>query len=140
MLKDILFGGENGLSFAGNAGLALLRIFTGTTMAFMHGWGKMPPGEKLVESTAAFGFPAPTLFAWAAACSEFFGGIFLALGLFTRLSALGIASTMFVAAFMAHAADPFNKKELALLYLFVAAAYVLKGAGDWSLDAVFRKK
>ena len=45
MLKQILFGGESGLSPLANAGLTLLRIFTGVALAFSHGIGKLPPGK-----------------------------------------------------------------------------------------------
>lgn len=140
LLKRILFGGESDLSPLANAGMTLLRIFTGVTMAFAHGIGKLPPGEKLIEGAANLGFPAPAVFAWAAALSEFAGGIGLALGLCTRISGFFIAFTMAVAAFGVHGADPFGKKELALLYLAVAVAFMLKGAGDWSVDAILRKK
>ncbi len=139
MLKTILFGGESGLSYIANAGLTLLRIFAGVALAFAHGIGKVPPGEGLITGTANLGFPMPGLFAWAAGLSEFLGGIFLALGLFTRLSGFFIAFTMFVAAFGAHAADPFQKKELALIYMFVGLAFALKGSGDWSIDSFLRK-
>ena len=63
MLKQILFGGETGLSPLTNAGLTLLRIFTGVTMALSHGIGKLPPPEGLIQGTAKLGFPAPELFA-----------------------------------------------------------------------------
>lgn len=139
MLKNILFGGESGLSYAANAGLALLRIFVGVSLALAHGIGKIPPGEGIITGTANLGFPMPTLFAWAAGLSEFLGGIFLALGLFTRLSGFFIAFTMFVAAFGAHAGDPFGKKELALMYMFVGLAFAIKGSGDWSIDSFLRK-
>lgn len=139
MVKNILFGGESGLSYPANAGLALLRIFAGISLAFAHGIGKLPPGEGLIGGTANLGFPMPALFAWAAALSEFLGGIFLALGLFTRLSGFFVAFTMFVAAFGVHAADPYGKKELALMYMFVGLAFAIKGSGDWSLDSFLRK-
>lgn len=139
LLKNILFGGESGLSYAANAGLALLRIFAGVSLALAHGIGKIPPGEGIITGTANLGFPMPTLFASAAGLSEFLGGIFLALGLFTRLSGFFIAFTMFVAAFGAHAADPYGKKELALMYMFVGLAFAIKGAGDWSIDSFLRK-
>ena len=140
MLKQILFGGESGLSFIGNAGIALLRIFAGASLSLAHGFGKVPVSEKFIENTANLGFPLPTFFAWAAALSEFAGGAFLALGLFTRLSGLLIAVTMSVAAFGVHLNDPFGKKELALFYMFTGLCFLLKGAGDWSLDAYFRRK
>ena len=139
MLKTILFGGESGLSYIANAGLTLLRIFAGISLAFAHGIGKVPPSEGLITGTANLGFPIPALFAWAAGLSEFLGGIFLALGLFTRLSGFFIAFTMLVAAFGVHAADPFQKKELALIYMFVGLAFALKGSGDWSIDSFLRK-
>ncbi len=139
MVKTILFGGESGLSYIANAGLTLLRIFAGVSLAFAHGIGKLPPSEGLINRTAEFGFPMPVVFAWAAGLSEFLGGIFLALGLFTRLSSFFIAFTMLVALVGVHGADPFNKQELAVMYLFGALAFLLKGAGDWSVDSFLRK-
>ncbi|MDI1243239.1 MAG: DoxX family protein [bacterium] len=139
MLKTILFGGESGLSYAANAGLALLRIFAGVAMAVAHGYGKIPPSEGLITRTAEFGFPIPAAFAWAAGLSEFLGGIFLALGFLTRISSFFIACTMLVALIGVHGADPFNKQELAFMYLFVALAFLLKGSGDWSVDSFLRK-
>lgn len=140
MLKQILFGGETGLSPLANAGLTLLRIFAGVAMALGHGLGKMPPSERFVESTASLGFPLPGLFAWSAALAEFLGGAFLALGLFTRPASFFIIITMLVAVFGVHLNDPFGRKELALMYLFVALCFLLKGANDWSIDAFLRRK
>ncbi len=138
MLKKILFGGESGLSFAANAGLTLLRIFTGVALMMAHGSGKIPPPEGLVTGAASIGFPAPVIFAWAAALSEFVGGAFLALGFLTRVSSFFIACTMLTALVGVHYADPFQKQELAFLYLFIALAFMLKGAGDWSIDRYLR--
>ena len=139
MLKNILFGGESGLSYMANAGLALLRIFAGIALAFGHGYSKVPPSEGLITRAGELGFPAPVFFAWAAGLSEFFGGIFLALGFLTRISSFFIACTMLVALIGVHSADPFNKQELAFLYLFVALAFLFKGSGDWSVDSFLRK-
>lgn len=139
MIKTILFGGETGLSYAANAGITLLRIFAGVSIAFAHGFGKLPPGDGLISRTTEMGFPMPIVFAWAAGLSEFVGGLFLALGLFTRLSGFFIAFTMLVAIIGVHAADPFQKKELAFLYFFVATAFAIKGSGDWSIDSFLRK-
>ena len=139
MLKKVLFGGESGLSPLANAGLALLRIFTGVSIAAAHGIGKIPPSEGLINRTGELGFPVPVAFAWAAALSEFLGGIFLALGLFTRLSGFFIAFTMLVALIGVHGADPYQKQELAFMYFFIAVAFMLKGSGDWSIDSFLRK-
>jgi putative oxidoreductase len=140
MLKSLLFGGANFRSIAANLGLALLRIFTGTALAFGHGIGKMPPSDKFIEGTAKLGFPIPTLFAWAAGLSEFAGGILLALGLFTRVSSAFIAFTMFVAAFVRHINDGFETQEKALMYLFIALLFVGTGSGQLGVDAMIRDK
>lgn len=139
MLKTILFSGETGLSYLANAGLTLLRIFAGVALAFSHGIGKIPPSEGLIQATANLGFPMPAVFAWGAGLSEFLGGIFLALGFLTRISSFFTAFTMLVALVGVHGADPFNKQELAFLYLFVSLAFLFKGSGDWSVDSFLRK-
>lgn len=140
MLKAFLFGGESGLSFVSNAGLTLLRVFAGAALMLGHGLGKLPPSEQFIERTGAMGFPAPAVFAWAASLSEFLGGAFLALGFLTRVSSFFIICVMLTAIIGVHWNDPFNRKELALMYLFIAFAFMLKGAGDWSIDAFLRKK
>lgn len=139
MVKTILFGGESGLSYAANAGLALLRIFAGIALALAHGYGKVPPSEGLINRAGEMGFPMPAFFAWAAGLSEFLGGIFLAIGFLTRISSFFIACTMLVALVGVHGADPFNRQELAFMYFFVAVAFLLRGSGDWSIDSLLRK-
>lgn len=138
MLKRLLFGGESGLSVPANAGLTLLRIFAGVALMMAHGVGKMPPSEGLINRAGEIGFPMPTLFAWAAGLSEFVGGAFLALGFLTRVSSFFIACTMLTALVGVHRADPFARQELAFMYFFVAIAFMLKGAGDWSIDRYLR--
>lgn len=140
MLRSILFGGSSIDSVPGNAGLALLRIFTGVALAFGHGIGKVPPSDKFVEGVAKLGFPAPAFFAWAAGLSEFAGGIFLALGLFTRLSGFFISVTMFVAAFLQHMNDGFERQEKALLFLFIGLLFFANGSGNWGADAFIRER
>lgn len=120
--------------------LLMLRVFIGLTMAFSHGLGKVPPPDMLVSGLESMGFPMPFFFAWAASLAEFAGGILLALGLLTRPAALSMTITMAVAAFVAHAADPFAKKEMALLYLVTSAFICLVGAGKISLDSLLFKR
>jgi putative oxidoreductase len=103
-----------------------------------HGRGKIPPPEGLITRAGEFGFPVPTFFAWAAGLSEFVGGAFLALGLLTRVSSFFIACVMVTALIGVHWIDPFQRQELAFLYLFIAIAFLFKGAGDWSIDRYIR--
>lgn len=75
---------------------------------------------------------------------EFFGGVLLALGLFTRPVALLLAIEMLVAYFMAHAPHGpipmLNHGELALMYFIVFLYLSAAGPGPWSLDHAMRKK
>lgn len=137
---SLLFGGVGIQSKAANVGLFLLRVFTGLSMALAHGIGKIPPSERFVEGVARNGFPLPALFAWLAGSAELFGGVFLAAGFMTRVSAFFVACTMLVAGFVAHAADPFGRKEKALLFLFIAVMYMLVGAGRYSLDHLIKRQ
>lgn len=140
MKKCILSANNSNCSFADNMGLTLLRVFAGLTMAFAHGMGKLPPPEMMINGVEALGFPMPHFFAWCAAFAEFGGGLLLAVGFLTRPAAAFMALTMAVAAFGAHAADPFQIKEMAFLYLFISIFFVLRGAGNWSLDRLFFKR
>ena len=123
-----------------NLGLFAFRVFVGSAMAFSHGLGKIPPPEQMIAGVTALGFPLPIFFCWCAAASELLGGIFIALGLYTRYAAAFLMFTMGVAAFKVHAADPFATKEMALLYFMACILFILQGGGRFSLDHLIRKK
>jgi putative oxidoreductase len=69
---------------------------------------------------------------------EFFGGLLVLLGLFTRPAAFILSGLLAVAYFMVHAPGGFwpiiNKGELAALYSFVFLYLAVAGGGEWSLD------
>ncbi len=71
--------------------------------------------------------------------TEFFGGLFLALGLLTRPAAAAIAILMAVAIFTVHLGNGFfwtnSGYEYPLFWGLVALAFVLRGGGALSLDA-----
>jgi putative oxidoreductase len=75
---------------------------------------------------------------------EFFGGVLLAIGLFTRITAFILSGEMAVAYFMVHAPNNFfpmvNKGELAVLYCFVFLYLAAAGGGPWSLDRLLRRR
>ena len=137
-IKPYLVGGYDLPSRIADLGPAALRIFTGLSMALAHGIHKMPPSQQFIDGVGEMGLPFPIVMAWAAALSEFLGGLMLAAGLLTRPAALAIIGTMGVAAFVAHAGDPFGKREMALLYGIVAVAFAFKGAGRYSIDRLLR--
>lgn len=121
-------------------GLLVLRVFAGLGLALAHGLGKIPPSERFISGVIEMGFPLPGVFAWAAGLSEFVGGILLAIGLLTRPAAFFVLVTMFVAAFIRQAGDPFGERELALLYGAVAVLFLFAGSGRFGLDALLLRR
>lgn len=61
-------------------------------------------------------------------------------GIGTRLATIPLIITMLVAAFVFHSADPFAKKELAILYLLSYVILFIKGSGKYSVDYILQKK
>jgi putative oxidoreductase len=108
---------------------------------------------NFARSLPAYGIP--TALGYVAAYSELIGGGLLIVGLLTRIDAVLLGATMFVAAFVVQLPDAMrdpdaagkNKilaairgMELPLSILAVMIALVLVGGGRFSLDAlVFRK-
>lgn len=119
-----------------DTGLLILRIGMGLAMAY-HGYQKIFQGvmPMMIDGVGKMGFPAPTLFAWLAALSEFVGGLCIAIGFGTRIAAFFVLIVMCVAFFVAHAKDPFQAKELAFLFGINAIALIFAGAGRFSVDA-----
>ncbi len=75
---------------------------------------------------------------------EFFGGSAILLGLFTRPVAFILSGEMAVAYFQFHQPNGFwpiqNHGEPAVLFCFIYLYMAARGAGDWSLDAFFRRR
>ena len=138
-MKQWLIGVEKFTGFKVDFGILGVRVFFGLSMALEHGLGKLPPSEKFIGYVTSMGFPLPSMMAWGASISEFIGGILIALGLATRFWALTWIGTMGVAAFVAHADDPFKNKEMALSYLVVAIFLFLAGPGKHSVDNILTK-
>ncbi|MDF2375409.1 MAG: DoxX family protein [Verrucomicrobiales bacterium] len=134
--KAISPGSHDQLS---SLGILILRLFTGGCMLFAHGWGKL---TKFGELSGKFADPiglgsAPSLA--LAVFAEVFCAIAIMLGLFTRAAAIPLLITMLVAAFVVHDADPFQKKEFALLYAAPFLMLILTGAGSFSVDAKLKR-
>jgi putative oxidoreductase len=138
MLKNILFGGTGCATKVGDAALFILRVFAGLAFAIAHGLPKIQDSAGAISSARGLNFPMPEVFGWAAILSESLGGILLALGLLTRPAAFFLACTMVVAAFMIHGEHPFQKQELAFIYLTVMVLFMAIGGGRFSVDALIR--
>ena len=119
--------------------LSILRLMTGFLFA-EHG------ASKLFGFLAPPNAPLPHLFSFMglAGVLEFFGGLAVLLGLFTRPAAFILSGQMAVAYFLAHAPRGFwplqNKGELAVLYCFVFLYLAAAGAGSWSVDRLLERR
>ncbi|MEM6894133.1 MAG: DoxX family protein [Bacteroidota bacterium] len=118
-----------------NKALALLRIIVGF-LIFWHGTQKLfgyPPTENPQGTLSTLLFMAGIL--------EFFGGILLCIGLFTRWAAFILSGMMAVAYCMVFISTSFlpiiNHGELAVLYCFVFFYLFFSGGGAYSLDNLF---
>lgn len=116
--------------------LSLLRIMAAFAFA-EHG------AQKLFGWLGGTHFPLFSLLG-AAGVLEFFGGLLLLVGLYTRPVAFLLSGQMAFAYFMQHAPKGFwpvrNGGELALLYCFLFLYFAAAGGGPLSLDAVVRRK
>lgn len=123
--------------------LLIVRVYWGWQIS-QNGWGKLHNLPHVTEFFASLGLPAPGATASFVATFEFVGGILLAVGLLSRIAALGLVIDMFMAyitadresllAFFSNpgkfsGADPF-------LFLFVGLIILIFGPGKASLDTL----
>lgn len=117
----------------------IIRIAAGGFM-LTHGFGKL---MKVLDGDMSFGDPigiGPAASLILVVFAEFFCALFILVGFKTKWSTIPLIITMLVAAFIAHGADPFGKKEMALIYMMMYAALFFMGSGKHSIDAMLNKK
>ncbi|MFZ3383353.1 MAG: DoxX family protein [Candidatus Methanoperedens sp.] len=132
-----------------NFSLIILRAALGVIF-FAHG------SQKLLGWYGGYGFDAtvqffqqmgiPPALGALAILAEFFGGLMVLLGFFTRIGAAGISVTMVVALFSVHLSQGFfiaGDKigyEYVFALLLMALYLVINGAGELSVDKYIREK
>lgn len=126
--------------------LLFVRLYWGWQF-IQTGWGKLHNQAKVVDFFTSLNIPFPAFNAHFVSGLEFFGGILLILGLFSRPIALLLTGSMFVAfwtaerdAFLSIFSDSekFYKAD-AYTFLFAAIMILAFGPGLFSLDALFAK-
>jgi putative oxidoreductase len=131
-----------------NPATVILRLALGTVF-FAHGAQKMLGwfGGFGLSGTMGYFTTAlhiPAGFAFLAIMAEFFGGLGLILGFFTRIAAFGITVNMVVAILTVHAANGFFMNwagtqkgegiEFHVLVLATTVFLMARGAGAFSID------
>lgn len=129
--------------------LLLLRVALGVTF-LAHGAQKLfgAFGGPGVAGVAGFfdklGIPLPGVMAWVISLLEFFGGLAIGVGLFTRWVAVLLACNMAVALLKVHLPRGFfvstGGVELVLLLGTIALTLALLGPGGISLDRQMGRK
>lgn len=126
-------------------GLAVLRVVLGVIF-FVHGWQKlfMFGFHGVAGMFTSLGVPLPAATSVIVTLVEFFGGLALLLGVFTRWAAILIAIDMIGAILLVHLKNGFyNQKmgfEFPLILLAAAICVALAGGGSPSLDATLMKR
>jgi putative oxidoreductase len=115
---------------------AILRIVAGF-LFLCHG------SQKLFGLPPA-GHEIPLHIVVIAGGIEFFGGLLILLGLWTRWAAFLAAGEMAYAYWFAHASGGVlplvNHGELAMLYCFLFLCFLANGSGIWSVDDYLRRR
>jgi putative oxidoreductase len=129
------------VSYAQSPLLLFVRLYWGWQLA-QSGWGKLHNLDKVTEFFMSVNLPSPSQMAVFIACVEFFGGIFFALGAFSRVTSLVLTVNLTMAYVIADrdalfsifsdpdkftAAAPYN-------FLFAALLVLIFGAGKISAD------
>lgn len=115
-------------------------------LAIGHGWGKVQGYSEMVGNFPdPLGIGSQLSLAGVIGC-EFVAAMLVALGLLTRLGAAAVVFNMSIAAFWAHANDPFflggpgPAKEPALLYLAGFLPLIFTGPGAFSIDGMIWRR
>jgi putative oxidoreductase len=126
-----------------NLGLLIMRLMIGVVGIF-HGAGKLfnifdGPGLKaFADALKGMNVPVPMVSAILAGSAECFGGLLIAVGLFTRLATLPFAFNMLVAFFIAHKGVFSGAKqggEYALTLAVFAIGLFFTGPGRYAISA-----
>jgi len=127
--------------------LLLIRLYWGWQLA-TDGWGKLHHLDRVGQYFATLNLPMPAQTALFVSLVELIGGITLAFGIFTRLTALVLFINMTVAflaaekeAFFGVITDP-DKFQGASAYndWFAVLLILILGPGLFAIDTFFRRK
>jgi putative oxidoreductase len=120
--------------------LLVVRVFIGFAM-LSHGFPKL---QMLLEggNIEFFNFlgMGPKISLGLTVFAEFACSILLILGLFSRVALGFLIFTMIIAAFVVHGADPFEKREMSLIYLSIYLLLMVFSAGKISVDHMIEKR
>lgn len=118
-------------------GIAFVRVMVGVMLIF-HGWQLFESQDMNVFSDLLFNMaiPFPEAMAYTGKLVELIGGLFLILGLFTRLVTVLLFITFMFITFGVGDAKVFSDNQLPFLYALVSLLFFFTGAGRFSIDYI----
>jgi putative oxidoreductase len=126
--------------------LLVVRLYWGWQIS-QNGWGKLHNLSHVTDFFSSLGLPAPGPTAAFVATFEFVGGLLLAVGLLSRVAALGFVIDMTMAyltadreAFLSFFSDPgkfYNADPF--IFFFVGLLILFVGPGKLSVDALLER-
>lgn len=134
-MNSLMYGG---LFKYKEEGLLILRVLFGITLMY-HGYAKFVGGEKtLIAVGSALSYFGISGGYWAlgafAAFVELVGGLFVALGFATRISAFFMIGTLFVASVMMMITKGYGPASHAIDDMFAFIGIFVAGPGKYSFD------
>lgn len=115
--------------------VAILLLRIGAAALIMtHG---VPKLLRILDGNFNFGDPigiGPTASLFLVTFAEAFCAFLVLIGIFTRAALIPLIINMAVVVFIAHADDPFGRKELGLFFLINFIVLFLTGPGKYSVD------
>lgn len=125
----------------GDISETILRVVAGSALV-VHGSGKIVNPMGSVEMVEGLGFYPGVFWSPLLAATEFFGGIFLTIGLLTRpaafATAIVLAVTIYFHGFVQ--GQGWSGSEKSILWTAILFFFVIRGASNHSLDARIGKE
>jgi putative oxidoreductase len=118
-----------------NNGLALIRIIIGVFLIY-HGW-EIFSAAKMNEYMAWGMFKNSSsgkLLVYSGKAGELIAGIFLFMGLFTRIAAIILIGTMAYISFFIRHGKIWYEDQYPFLFLLLGLVFFFMGGGRWSMD------
>jgi putative oxidoreductase len=119
----------------GDFAYTLLRVLSGIGLV-THGYAKILDPFGNIGMVEGLGFYPGTIWSPLLAATEFFGGLFLALGLLTRPAALAATISLLVTVWFHWVvqAEGYSGAEKSILWSAICFLFVVHGAGRFSVD------
>lgn len=122
---------------ATDSGLGLMRILVGSFMIY-HGFEVFDKAkiDEYAKWMTDLHYNSPHFMAYLGKGTEFVGGIFFLLGLFTRLSIIALAATMLFITFCIGHGKIYMDDQHPFLFVVIFIIYFFTGPGRWSVDGL----